>query len=161
MAEQFLYHPEIGAAGEEMGSKCVAERVRPDLPFNPDSPRVFHYYTADLPICQTRCALVQKQRTVRGVRLLFLLVEQALNEIGFQGIQRLSPDWDDPFLAAFAEDFHQSFAEVDVLDIQPFNFTDPQAARIQQFQERLVADRQQSEPFRFLNEAECIVDREK
>ena len=75
------------------------------------------------------------------------------DEVALQGLDRLSPDRDDPLLAALADDPYEPLLEVDASLLDPHRLRDAQARAVEQLDERAVAQRPRRDAVRRLDQA--------
>ena len=124
MAEQLLDRAEVGAALEQMRGECVPEAVRVgEEP--PQRARV-----------EPPAARGEEEGVARAARQL----RPTVAEVAAEDVRCLLAERHDPFLAALAVDMHGLALEVDVREVEPDRLGAPQAAGVDELDERSVAE---------------------
>ena len=139
MPEQFLDRAQVGPALEQVRSEGMPECMCCQTPAGRKTETCSFNQPLHIAGIQTASAEADKQRRMtRGVR-----VSQA-QTIAFADIFRHSPsgifaERNDPLLSAFADHPDELLQHIDVLVIQADQLANAQPARIQQFENRSIA----------------------
>src|SRR5674476_867449 len=136
VAEHLLDSPKIGAALEQMSGCAVPQTVRPNIRGIRHVPQELVNRGADLTRIDPAASSAQEQcwSTTPGNHLATTELQPSL-----QRGSRRHPERDRPLLCSLAHDTDQVRSEVDIVDVQAHQLTDPDPTGIQQLQHRTIS----------------------
>ena len=132
VAQQFLNGAQIGAVGEQMRREGVAQAVRMQRRVARNHARVELDDFARAAVGQPRAAVIHQQRALARLG-------GALRQIFFERRRRFLSIRHLALLAALAAHANPALAQIEVVEIEPHQFADAQAAAVQQLEQRDVA----------------------
>ena len=132
VAEEFLDGAEIGAGIEEMSGKGVSEGVRRGATHDIGVEQALLEIALDTAGGQSAAAMIEKE-------WLLLPRSPPLCQIIVQGCLRLAADRHDPLFSPLTEDPDQSLGKIEMADVKSHRFAHPQAAGIEEFDDRPIA----------------------
>ena len=151
MAEEFLDGAEVGAIGEEMGGKGVAERVGVQVPVHVNEADVFFDDAADGTLREAAAGVIEEDGFgVRGAAVTAAaaggLQEQlvAKRPIFFERFLGFRAVGDDALLVALSADAQDAFFLIHVSEVETGEFADAKSSSVEQFQQSAVAAQKQA-----------------
>lgn len=139
----------------------MTQGVRTYLALDANSAGIFYHDAPYLAVGEPSTVSVKKKGRIAPISVFSFLKEHSFQEIRFQGIDSFISDRNDPFLFPFPACFDKTLFQIYIVGSKACHFAYAQAARIEQFKDGPVPDRQESEALRGLDEIECVVDRQE
>lgn len=139
VSEHFLHQPQIGASGEQVGSKAVSQAVGTDVGLDPGSGGVTLDQSPQLNAIERSAAAGQEQ-VLRGLmRRLDRQLIPNVTTITLDRFDRAVTDRNDALFAAFAFATQLSLVERKISHSQGADFRGPAAGGVEHFQHCHVA----------------------
>ncbi len=145
MTEQFLHDAHVGTAVEQVGRERVPQRVRRDRRRDPGPlGRILQHLPGTLPGQAPAAGIEEDPRRAPAAPGQ---VRPAPHQVGVERADRGTTDGHQPLLAALAAQQHRARLGVDVIDVESHGLRDSRPGRVQQLQQRPVAECQRTVGF--------------